>query len=236
MYLNGRIGKLESMRQGRRAGQKWERQRALIGYVRVSTDGQAESGAGLAAQRRAIRAEAERRGMPILRVYEDRAASAKSLEGREQLGEALGVLSGGEASVLVVAKLDRLSRSIADFAALVRRAEREGWSIVACDLGIDMQTPTGGLLANVTASVAEWERKIISTRTKEALAAKRAAGTRLGRPTLLDPDIAARIRLARVVDRTYQSIADDLNTEGLKTPTGKQWSPALVRKVALRET
>ncbi|HEX6393118.1 MAG TPA: recombinase family protein [Acidimicrobiales bacterium] len=223
------------MGQGRRSRVVRERQQALIGYIRVSTGGQAESGAGLAAQRSAIRAEASRRGMPLARIYEDRAASAKSLENRDQLQEALAALAGGEASVLVVAKLDRLSRSIADFAALVRRAEREGWSIVACDLGIDMESPTGGLLANVTASVAEWERKIISTRTKEALAAKRASGTRLGRPTLLEPVIAQRIKAERVEGRAYQAIADGLNHDSVLTPTGGRWSPALVRKVAIRE-
>ena len=80
-------------------------------------------------------------------------------------GYPLTVLANGETAPLVVAKLDRLARSVHDFACLVRIAEREGWGIVALDLdldldlgvGVDMTTPTGGLLANGTASVAEWE-------------------------------------------------------------------------------
>jgi hypothetical protein len=148
-------------RKGGRRRAQVARSGDVVGYIRVSTDGQAESGAGLAAQRSAIRAECERRGFELAHIYEDAGASAKSLDGREALAEALQALAEGGASVLVVAKLDRLARSVADFAELVRRAERQGWAILACDLGVDMTTPTGGLLANVTASVAEWERRII---------------------------------------------------------------------------
>jgi DNA invertase Pin-like site-specific DNA recombinase len=97
-----------------------------------------------------------------------------------------------------------------------------------------MTTPTGGLVANITASVAEWERKIIGARTREALAVKRAQGVRLGRPRLLDPTIAQRIRSERHEGATYQAIADRLNVQEVLTPTVRLWSPALVRKVTLQ--
>lgn len=205
---------------------------AVIGYIRVSTDQQAESGAGMAAQRSTIRSQCKHNGWELAAIYEDDGASAKALSGRPGLSEALQVLANGEAAALVVAKLDRLARSVHDFAGLVRRAEREGWGIVALDLGVDMTTPTGGLLANVTASVAEWERRIISVRTSEALAQKRAAGVRLGRPRVLDPALADRIRSLRSGGATFQAIADELNAEMIGTPTGRAWSPALIRKVA----
>jgi DNA invertase Pin-like site-specific DNA recombinase len=208
---------------------------AVIGYVRCSTAEQADSGLGLAAQRATIAAEATRRDVTVTRVYEDAGMSGKSLAGRPALAEALDALAAGQASVLVVAKLDRLARSVADFAGLVRRAEAEGWAILACDLGVDMTSPTGGLLANVTASVAEWERRIIATRTREALAAKRAAGVRLGRPRLLAPAVAARIRSERSAGATLAAIAGRLNAEAVTTPSGRPWSPALVRKVALQD-
>ncbi len=98
-----------------------------------------------------------------------------------------------------------------------------------------MTTPTGGLLANVTASVAEWERRIISARTSEALAQRKAEGVRLGRPRQLDPQVAERIRERREQGSTLQAIAEELNAEGTSTPTGRTWSPALVRKVVLQE-
>jgi DNA invertase Pin-like site-specific DNA recombinase len=226
---------MTTARQGRRGKSQIARSGAVLGYIRVSTDGQAESGAGLAAQRSAIKTECARRGFDLARIYEDAAASAKSLEGRPALAEALDALASGEAAVLVVGKLDRLARSVADFAELVRRAERQGWAILACDLGVDMTTPTGGLLANVTASVAEWERKIIGARTREALAARRAAGVRLGRPRLVDAALGDRIRAERATGATLQAIADGLNTDGLTTPTGRCWSPALVRRVSLQQ-
>jgi DNA invertase Pin-like site-specific DNA recombinase len=207
---------------------------AAIGYVRVSTEEQGVSGLGLAAQRKTIRGECGARGWPLRAIYTDAGASGKSLDGRPGLDEALGVVGRGDARVLVVAKLDRLARSVADFGALVRRAEKEGWAILACDVAVDMTTPTGGLVANITASVAEWERKIIGARTREALAVKRAQGVRLGRPRLLDPVIARRIRDERSEGATLQAIADRLNAEQTLTPTGRLWSPALVRKVALR--
>ena len=128
----------------------------VVGYIRVSTDQQADSGAGMAAQRAAIASVCLQNGWELGQIYEDAGASAKALTGRPALAAALKALAAGGASALVVSKLDRLARSVHDFASLVRLAEKEGWGIVALDLGVDMTTPTGGLLANVTASVAEW--------------------------------------------------------------------------------
>jgi DNA invertase Pin-like site-specific DNA recombinase len=128
----------------------------VVGYIRVSTDQQADSGAGMAAQRAAIASVCLQNGWELGQIYEDAGASAKALTGRPALAAALKALAAGGASALVVSKLDRLARSVHDFASLVRLAEKEGWGIVALDLGVDVTTPTGGLLANVTASVAEW--------------------------------------------------------------------------------
>ena len=96
-----------------------------IGYVRVSTDGQVESGAGLQAQRATILTECERRGLPLLEIVEDAGLSAKTLD-RPALAGAVARLEAGEAAVLVVAKLDRLARSVADFANLVRVGRAPG--------------------------------------------------------------------------------------------------------------
>ena len=188
----------------------------VVGYVRVSTDQQADSGAGMAAQRAAICVVCLQNGWELGQIYEDAGASGKALTGRPALAAALKTLAESGASALVVSKLDRLARSVHDFAGLVRLAEKQGWGIVALDLGVDMTTPTGGLLANVTASVAEWERKIISLRTAEALAQRKLAGVRLGRPRLLDPQIAQRIRSMRAADVTLQAIVDRVE---------RRWNP-----------
>ena len=218
-----------------KSGAKRPRSEAVIGYKRVSTEQQAESGAGMAAQLQSIQQHCTQHGLVLGHVYEDDGVSAKSVRNRPGLSEALAVLANGDASALIVSKLDRLARSVHDFAGLVRIAEREGWGIVALDLGVDMTTPTGGLLANVTASVSEWEARIISVRTSEALAQKKAEGVRLGRPRSLDPVIADRIRSRRAEGVTLQAIADELNDNAITTPSGVAWSPALVRKVTIQK-
>src|SRR5690349_6764124 len=100
-----------------------------IGYARVSTTEQGASGLGLDAQRAAIEVEVERRGWAPACLLED-VASGGTLDKRPALSSALDALDRGDADVLVVAKLDRLSRSLADFAALMRRAKQRGWALV----------------------------------------------------------------------------------------------------------
>jgi DNA invertase Pin-like site-specific DNA recombinase len=200
-----------------------------VAYTRVSTTEQADSGLGLSAQRAAIEAEVDRRAWSLTTVYTDAGASGRSLANRPALADALDVLRRGEAQTLVVAKLDRLSRSLLDFAGLMQRAQREGWALVALDLGVDTTTPTGRLVASVMASVAEWERETIGQRTKDALAAKRAQGVRLGRPRSLDDGTATRIRELRENGLTYQRIADSLTEEGVPTARGgSRWYPSTV--------
>jgi DNA invertase Pin-like site-specific DNA recombinase len=232
LYLNDQFGKIFDVRRVLRPVPGEEG--TVIGYLRVSTSEQADSGLGLGAQKTAIEVEAGRRGWTVTRWYEEAGASAKSMAGRPALAAALTDLSSGRASVLIVAKLDRLARSVADYASLVRQAEREGWALLIGDLAVDMTTPAGGLVANITASVAEWERRVIAERTREALKVKRDQGAKLGRPRLLASAIEDRIKVERARGSTLQAIADGLNSEEVATPTGRRWSPALVRKVVVR--
>lgn len=90
----------------------------VLGYARVSTAEQAGDGYGLDAQEAAIREECERRGWALLEVVREEGASAKSLD-RPALRHALERIAAGEASGLIAAKLDRLSRSVVDFGVLL---------------------------------------------------------------------------------------------------------------------
>src|SRR5690349_14320467 len=100
-----------------------------IGYLRVSTDKQADSGAGLEAQRRAILAEAERRGWASADVqFIEETASGKTTR-RPGLETALAALKSGEAGALVIHKMDRVARSLIDFAAILQMAQRHGWDL-----------------------------------------------------------------------------------------------------------
>jgi len=203
-----------------------------VGYVRVSTEEQASSDAGLAAQRSAIRTEVTQRGWQFLALHEDAGLSGKSLANRPALAACLNALSSGQADILVVAKLDRLSRSLADAVALLARATKEGWRLVALDLAVDTTTPQGEMMAHILASFAQFERRLISQRTKDALAAKRAAGVRLGRPRQIADAVVADIVAMRESGLTLAAIATELNTRGVATAQGgARWYPGTVAAV-----
>src|SRR5206468_792739 len=129
-------------------------------------------------------------------------------------------------------KLDRLSRSMIDFTRLMATAQTQGWALVALDCAVDTTTPAGEAMANVLATFAQFERRLISQRTREALAVKRAQGVRLGRPPELDAATVRRIRSARKRGKTLAAIADRLNKAGVPTAHGGvRWYPATVLAV-----
>ena len=203
----------------------------IIGYIRVSTEEQADSGAGLRAQRAAIVTEAQHRGWQVVDMIEDAGYSAKDLR-RPGIQIALEALRRNKADVLVVAKLDRLSRSLLDFTALMDRAQREHWGLVALDIGMDMGTPAGEAMANVMATFGQLERRLIGQRTKEALAQKRKSGVILGRPRSMPDTVRERIIAERASGRSLQAIADSLNREGVATAQGgSMWHPSTVAVV-----
>lgn len=202
----------------------------VIGYLRVSTDEQARSGLGLEAQRERINAEAQHRRWAVRWVVDD-GYTAATLD-RPGITDALACLRSGEHTTLVVAKLDRLSRSLLDFAGLMERAQRETWNVVCLDLGIDLATPQGQLMANVMASFAAYERELIRQRTRDALQALKNRGVRLGRPVVVSPSVRAAIGRWRAVGCTWQQCADALNRAD--TPTahgGDRWYASTVRGV-----
>jgi DNA invertase Pin-like site-specific DNA recombinase len=208
---------------------------AVVGYIRVSTSEQADSGAGLDAQRSQIMAEVERKGWRLVAMLEDAGVSAKSPD-RPGIAHALGLLRAGNAGTLMVAKMDRATRSTVDAGNLLAQSRKEGWSLVALDLGLDPTTPTGELVASILAATAQCERRAIGARTRDALAARRADGVRLGRPTVLPPEVVDRILAAHQRGMGWTAIARELNSEGVPTAHGgAQWHPSTVRAVALAQ-
>jgi len=197
----------------------------VIGYARVSTEEQGQSGLGLEAQCSAIRAECERRGWDLVRIETETASGAK-LE-RARLKAAVESVANGEVDGLIVSKLDRLSRSVAQFSNLLERFRSKGWGLVILDLGIDTTTIMGEAMATMAATFAQVERRRIGERTREALAVRRSQGVRLGRPVSTPPRIVARIRAMRAKGMSLQAICDVLNEERLPTPRGGLlWRPS----------
>ncbi len=202
-----------------------------IAYTRVSTEEQAASGLGLESQTEQVTSEIQRRGWDLTATLSDNGYSAKSLE-RPAIAQALEMLAKGEADALVVAKLDRLSRSLLDFAGLMELSRSEGWSLVALDLGVDTSTPAGEMMASVMASFAQYERRLIGQRTRDALAALKARGVRLGRPVALSGNVRQRIGIERTKGSTLAVIADGLNADSVPTSQGgAKWYPSTVAAV-----
>jgi DNA invertase Pin-like site-specific DNA recombinase len=202
----------------------------VTGYMRVSTSDQAESGLGLAAQESAIRSACLQRGWDLEALDRDAGRGAGSLRGREGLSAALSRVEGGPGRALMVAKLDRLSRSMIDFAALMERSRRREWALVALDLGVDTTTPAGEVMANVMAAFAQYERRLIGQRTKDALAVKREEGVRLGRPRVMCEATRRRCHELRAQGLPLSRIADILTAEGVPTAHGgRRWYGSTVR-------
>jgi len=204
-------------------------------YARVSTAKQAESDLGLEAQRAWLRAEAERQGWTDTHDLEDGGYSGKNLD-RPAIQKALELLAAGEAERLVVAALDRLGRNALETQQLLEVFRRQGWELVARDLHGDLDDEGGEFMAGIQALVAQLERRKIARRTREALAAKKARGVQLGRPSKLTPEIRERIARERAEGRSLRAIAADLNRDQVPTGhEGARWWPSSVRAVLERD-
>ena len=227
-------------------GAKGSKRRAF-GYVRVSTEEQAEEGISLRAQRGRIKAYAEAMGLRLVRTYADEGISGRSLE-RPGLQELLERVRGSEGETIIVYRLSRLSRSTRDLLFLVEEAFIEGNTrLVSVNEHIDTETAMGRLFLTIMGALAQMERELISERTRAVLEFKKERGETLGAPPFgyrigeenkLVP-IAREIRVVRRIlkwreqELSYQAIADRLNEQGAKTKRGCGWYASTVRNVAL---
>lgn len=204
----------------------------VIGYLRVSTDEQARSGLGLEAQRFTISRYADLMGWEV-EWMGDEGRSGKDMA-RPGLAAALDALQKGEAQALVTAKLDRLSRSVADFAGLLDRARKEKWAVVALDLSLDTTTITGELVANILMACAQWERRLIGQRTSDAIQARLLKGEDWGRRATLTETTEAAIRDLHADGLTAHAISRILNEQDVPTARGGAWHPSTVQRVLRR--
>ncbi len=205
-----------------------------VAYLRVSTQEQSDSGLGLDAQRRTIEAYAAARGITIVDWFTDAGVSGGTAPSkRPAMHDALVALEDRRASTLLAAKLDRISRSLADAVDLDRAAAKAGWTITTADQMVDTTTPAGRAAMNMLRVFSEFERDMISQRTREALAEKRAQGVQLGTPSKLsDETIAYICRAAHCDGLSLRTIAANLEAAGVRTSSGgERWAPNAVRRV-----
>jgi site-specific DNA recombinase len=143
-----------------------------VGYVRVSTDKQANEGVSLDSQLEKIQAMAVIQDSQLLEVIQD-AESAKSLD-RPGMVRLLAMVDAGEVQVVIIGKLDRLTRSVADLGELLKRFEWHGVALVSLAESLDTSSASGRLVLRIMTSVSEWEREAIAERTATAMQYKRA--------------------------------------------------------------
>jgi site-specific DNA recombinase len=224
----------------------------VILYCRVSTADQADYGVSLEAQAAKLTAYADLYDLTIVDTVTDAGESAKSLN-RPGIQHALAMLRRGEADGLVVGKLDRLTRNVADWQALISGyfGERAGKQLFSVADSIDTRTAAGRLVLNVLLSVAQWERETNCERTREALQHKISKGERCGKvrygynladdgKTLVansaeQTAITTMVQL-RNAGHTLRQIAAELTERGIPTKeSGNAWSYAAVRRILNRQ-
>tara|TARA_B100000686_G_C16557675_1_gene846085 strand:+ start:56 stop:718 length:663 start_codon:yes stop_codon:yes gene_type:complete len=213
-----------------------------IAYTRVSTTMQVEAGHSLAAQAEAIRKYCELYDLELTDLVSDEGASAKTLD-RPGLQSVLERLDAGEANMLVVYKLDRLTRSVADLGTLLDGYFKEGgFELASVVEKIDTTTSGGRLTLNILTSVAQWEREVISERISSAMQHMKREGKRTGYIPfgmklsedgvhLIDDqeeEVLELIYMKRDEKMSLRQLARWLNAQGM-TNRGRPWSTMTVR-------
>lgn len=191
-------------------------------YARVSTNGQADNGHGLDAQRVKLDLHAQANGLePTLSLSDAGVSGSVAPDERPALSEALGLLKSGQADTLVATSLSRLGRSTRDILDLADRARVEGWRLIVLDLSLDTDTATGRFTLTVLAAMAELERGLAVERTRDGLAAAKAQGKRLGAPVSENTRAAGRrAQDLRAEGRSWSAVAAALEAEGFPTARG----------------
>ncbi|MGB8606311.1 recombinase family protein [Bradyrhizobium sp.] len=210
--------------------------KTAIAYVRVSTQGQGKSGLGIEAQRAALARFAEAENFDLVETFEEieTGKGSDALEKRPQLAAALR-LAKQRGAPIVVAKLDRLSRDVHFISGLMTHRT----PFIVAELGTDADP----FMLHLFAALAEKERRMISQRTKDALAAKKAQGVKLGglnakgianRDEAKARAEALRPVLTELAGMSANAIAAELNARKIPTPSGGAWHAGSVIRVQNR--
>jgi DNA invertase Pin-like site-specific DNA recombinase len=215
-----------------------------VAYVRVSTEKQADEGVSLEAQEAQVRAYATLYGLDIVEVIVDAGASAKSLD-RPGLTRALEMLATGAVTGLLVAKLDRLTRSVRDLGTLVTTTFAKA-DLFSVSEQVDTRSASGRLVLNVLSSVSQWEREVIAERTSTAMQHMRAEGKYTGGFApygyKLEGDVLvevaaeqatiARARELRGTGLALRAVASALAAEGRFARNGREFAAQSIKNMA----
>jgi site-specific DNA recombinase len=218
----------------------------VIGYARVSTDKQADRGVSLEAQTEKIRAMTVVHSADLIDIIVEAGESAKSLN-RPGMQRLLVLVDSGEVNAVVVAKLDRLTRSVKDLCELLERFDRRGVALISVAESLDTSSAAGRLVLNIMTAVSQWEREAIGERTRDAMRHKRTNGERVGNIAFgyrlgsdgvhVEPEPAEQAMITAIGElrargRSLRRIAIDLNRRGWRTRRGSEWRLESVARVA----
>lgn len=203
-----------------------------VGYASVSAADELNN-AELKVQVRLIQEACQRRGLTLVKIVRDVESHASSDLRRPGLTYALERLAARDANCLVVASIERLTRTAANLGALLGWLTECDARLVVIDLDLDTGTEEGQLGARALATVGGIERRKLEERTRKGLEAARNM-RRSGRPAVSDrPSLKQRIADMRSAGMTLQAIADTLNAEGVPTLRGgAEWRPSSVQAAA----
>jgi DNA invertase Pin-like site-specific DNA recombinase len=227
-----------------------EKSNLAVGYVRVSTDDQADSGLSLEHQEARIRAYAEAHGLELVEIIHDEGVSAgKHLAARKGGIRALHLLNTGKARHIIALKLDRVFRRTADALETAQAWDKAGVGLHLIDMGgqsINTRSAMGRMFFTMAAGFAELERGLVSERTAAALGQKKARGEAYSRPIIgfdreadgkrLIPNhgeqrLIARIQALRQAGESLHQIANKLNVEGVPTKRGGVWHASTIKQL-----
>jgi site-specific DNA recombinase len=222
-----------------------------VGYVRVSTDDQTDSGLSLEHQEARIRAYATANGLELIAIVQDEGISAgKSLSTRKGGAAVLDMLTTGPARHLIALKLDRVFRNAADALNQAELWDKAGVGLHLIDMGgqsVNTRSAMGRMFFTMAAGFAELERGLIAERTASAMKVKRERLEVYSRPTVgfdaidgkliandAEQALIARIASMRSAGHSFGKIADMLNAEGVATKRGGRWFASTIKQISDR--
>jgi site-specific DNA recombinase len=217
-----------------------------IGYVRVSTERQAQEGVSIEAQTARIKQWCASNGYTLVQVYVDAGISGKRMDRRPELLKALSALK--KEMALVSYSLSRLARSTRDALSIGETVAKKKADLVSLSEQVDTTTAAGKLMFQMLAVLAEFERNLVAERTSTVLQHKKSVGKKYTRQdpygfkciegrlvqVQAEAAVVAEIQASRAAGNTLQSIADGLNDRGIPTKTGKQWAAATIHLLLKR--
>ena len=216
-----------------------------IAYLRVSTDKQADSGVSLDAQQEKARAYAALYDLELVEVIIDAGESAKTLD-RPGLQKARAMLKSAKAAALLVAKLDRLTRSVVDLGKLIETYfAPDKAALLSVSEQIDTRSAAGRLVLNILASVSQWERETIAERTRDAMRHKQANGEYIGGPPpygfrpvngelvadAAEQGVIKQARELRDSGLSLAAVAKELDRRGIQARNGKAFAAMQISRM-----